>query len=255
MEVPKSLFRPDSHLTVEAVALYVDALKLDRLQGLPQAMLEHVEKCETCKGDVTNLFSLLVGEDYSTVTQHPFLNKAEQKPRSPLPAILRIAAVIVAVIGIGAMVAALYLRDDEAVTVTPAVAGHAQGDTIASEGPKEAGNKKKQESQKAFAARFVESPELEDLMRSSLRSAETEVLSPANGTSTRDGLFFRWTTSAAPPFDLTILDNRGFSVKSIALEISAFRMKDSLQAGLYYWKIIAEGNLLHVGKFFVRQEQ
>jgi hypothetical protein len=252
MEVPKSLFRPDSHLTVEAVALYVDALKLDRLQGLPQAMLEHVEKCESCKGEVTSLFSLLVGEDYSKETQHPFLVETRQKSRSPVPAILRIAAIIVAVIGIGAMVAALYLRDDETVTVTPVVAGHAQTDTSTSQVSAEAGNKTKQGPQKTFAARFVESPELEDLLRSSLRSAETEVLSPANGTSIRNGLFFKWTTSAHPPFDLTILDNRGSSVKSFALQTSPFKMKDSLQAGLYYWKLVAEGNLLHVGKFIVR---
>jgi hypothetical protein len=68
----------------------------------------------------------------------------------------------------------------------------------------------------------------------------------------RNGSTFQWTTSAHPPFDLTILDNRGFSVKSFALNTSAFRMKDSLQAGLYYWKLVAEGNLLHVGKFIVR---
>ncbi len=111
---------------------------------------------------------------------------------------------------------------------------------------------KREEATKILAARFVESPEFEDLMRSSVRSAETEVHSPADGSTFHPGSTFRWTTSAQPPFDLTILNNRGFSIKSFKLRSNAFKMKDSLQAGLYYWKLVAEGNLLHVGKFTVR---
>jgi hypothetical protein len=109
-----------------------------------------------------------------------------------------------------------------------------------------------EEASKIIAARFVESPELEDLMRSSVRSADTEVQSPANRSTVHRGSIFRWTTSAQPAFDVTILDNRGFSVKSFRLSTNAFVMKDTLQAGLYYWKLVAEGNLLHVGTFTVR---
>jgi hypothetical protein len=253
MEVPRSLFRPDSHLTVEAVALYVDALKLERMHQLPQPVLEHVEKCERCKGEVTGLFSLLAGEDYSKVTPHPFLNETGNAMPRPVLIFLRIAAVIVAVIGFSALVAVLFLQNNGNDTVTPAVTAGAQGDTSSSQGLTEAGTKKKEEPRKSIASRFVESPELEDLMRGSLRSAETEVPSPEDGAIVRAGSFFKWATSAHPPFELTILDNRGFSVRSFTVQSSEFRMEDSLQAGLYYWKLVAESNLLHVGKFTVQQ--
>jgi hypothetical protein len=252
MEVPGSLFRADSHLTDEAVALYVDALKLDRLRMLPQSMLEHVEKCETCKQEVTGLFSLLAEEDYSQLTPHPFLEETGNTKQRQIFTILRIAAIIVAVIGIGAIVVALFLRGNDKEIVTPVVTQRAQEDTSSSHGVAKVDKKKGEVAQSLIAARFVESPELEDLMRSSVRSAETEVQSPANGSTVHPGSILRWTTSAQPPFDLTILDNRGYAVKSFRLRSNAFDMKDSLQAGLYYWKLVAEGNLLHVGKFAVR---
>ncbi len=132
MEVPKGFFRPDSHLTEEAVALYVDALKLDRLRMLPQSMLEHVETCETCKEEITGLFSLLAEEDYSKVTLHPFLVEAGNKTQWSISTFLRIAAIVVAVAGIGAIVASLFLRGPDNDSASPVVTERAQGDTSSS---------------------------------------------------------------------------------------------------------------------------
>lgn len=252
MEVPGNFFRPDSHLTEEAVALYVDALKLDRLRMLPQSMVEHVQRCETCKVEITGLFSLLAEQEYSKVATHPFLEETANKTQWSISTILRIAAIVVAVIGISAIIVTLFVRGNDKDIVTPVVADRPLGDTSSSRSFTDADKTKKEEAPKVIAARFVESPELEDLMRSSVRSAETEIHSPASGSTVHPGSMFRWTTSAQPPFDLTILNNRGFSIKSFRLRSNAFNMKDSLHPGLYYWRLVAEGNLLHVGKFTVR---
>jgi len=252
MEVPNSHFRPDSHLTEEAVALYVDALKLDRLRLLPQSILEHVERCETCKEEITGLFSLLVEEDYSQLTSHPFLRETGRKTQSLVRTILRIAAIIVAVIAIGTIVVALFTGGNDKETVSSVVIDRTQRDTSSSHALTDVQKKEPQEPRKLIAARFVESPALEDLMRSTVRSAETEVHSPVNNSTVRPGSVFRWTTPAQPPFELTILDNNDSLVKSFRLRSTTCIMKDSLQAGLYYWKLVAEGNLLHVGKFTVR---
>jgi hypothetical protein len=106
--------------------------------------------------------------------------------------------------------------------------------------------------QQPLAAAFAESPEMEDLMKSAVRSEEVEVRSPADGSTVRPGIRFEWTATAKPPFELLILDNRERTVRSVQLQECAYLMKDSLLRGLYYWKLIGEGELLHVGKFKVR---
>jgi hypothetical protein len=106
--------------------------------------------------------------------------------------------------------------------------------------------------QELLAARFAGSPELEDLVQSTVRSEETSVHTPANGATVRSGARFSWTTSAHPPFELTVLDNQRHTVRSYRMATTQFVLRDSLEAGLYYWKLAAEGGLLHVGKFIVR---
>jgi len=245
-------FEKDAHLTEEAVSLYVDALKLGRAGSLPPTILRHVERCQYCKEEITGLFSLLSGEDYSKTGPHPFFDESTSKTQGRSFSILKIAAAVVAVMGVGFLGYMSFLR-----TSPNANELHSPTSTIGVDTGlvknRAAGSPKQQpDEQSLFAGRFTESRELEDLLRSSARSAETEVHSPANGGTIGRGWTFMWTTPAPPPYDITILDNRRRVVRSFQLDSSTFILKDTLQGGLYYWKLGAEGNLLHAGKFIVR---
>ncbi len=242
----------EAHLSEEAVSLYVDALKLDRVDQLPPRTVEHVRRCPECQKEITGLFSLLAEEDYSKTGPHPFFdNPARAVPREPLP-ILRIAAILVAAVGIGIIVYWIFLRAPEDDHRTQSVAVGTNIDTSSARSQADVTHAMPTVRQEQIADRFTTSPELEDLMRSSVRSAETEVQSPGIGGTVHAGSIFRWTTSAQPPFDLTILDNTGSVLTTHKLRASMFIINDSLQAGLYYWKLVAQDNLLHVGKFVVR---
>jgi len=246
------LFRPNGHLTEDGTALYVDALKLDRTEELPGAVLEHVKTCEPCKGEVTGLFSLLAEEDYATSGPHPYFD-AEATRRRVIPALLyRIAAVIVAAAGIGILLYTLPHRPDAPAPGAPSMTTRSTPDTAAKREEQVVAPKKTAESRELIAARFTESPELEDLMQSSPRSPDTEVQSPAKGARVSHGVVFRWTSSAAPPYELVVLDNRDRVIRTYTTSSDTLLVSDSLQAGLYYWKLLGEGNLLYVGKFLMR---
>jgi hypothetical protein len=245
-------FRKEAHLSEEDVSLYVDALKLGRVDQLPPLFVEHAKNCPECQGEITGLFSLLAEEDYSKTGLHPFFDSpAGPVQREPLP-ILKIAAMLAAAVGIGIMMYWLFLRAPGDDHRTQPVAVSTGIDTNSARPQAGATPAIPTVRQEQIAERFTTSPALEDLMRSSVRSAETEVQSPAIGGAVHAGSIFRWTTSAQPPFDLTILDNGGSPVRTYKLHSSMYKLKDSLQAGLYYWKLVGEETLLHVGKFVVR---
>jgi hypothetical protein len=245
-------FGKDAHLTEEAVSLYVDALKLGRTGSLPSSILQHVESCHDCKKEITGLFSLLAEVDYSKTGPHPFFDEVTGKTQGHGFSILKIAAAVVAVMGLALLGYMSLLRTSQNTNELQPPTSTTGEDTAFVKKRAVGSPKQQANEQSLLAARFTESPELEDLLRSSARSAETGVQSPANGSTIHRGWIFRWTTPALPPYDITILDNRRHVVRSFQLDTSAFILKDSLQAGLYYWKLGAEGSLLLAGKFIVR---
>jgi hypothetical protein len=248
----RQFFGKDTHLTEEAVSLYVDALKLGRTGSLPSSILQHVESCHDCKKEITGLFSLLAEVDYSKTGPHPFFDEVTGKTQGQGFSILKIAAAVVAVTGLALLGYMSFLRTsqntDERQPPTSAIGG----DTGVVMNRALGSPKRQAIEQSLIAGRFTESPELEDLLRSSARSVETGVQSPTDGSTIHRGWIFRWTTPAPPPYDITILNNRRHVVRAFQLDSNAFTLKDSLQAGLYYWKLGAEGNLLYAGKFIVR---
>lgn len=254
MEADKTsqFFENEGHLTGEGVSLYVDALKMARTEDLPPAVPEHVQGCQQCKEEVTGLFALLSREDYSTVGRHPYFDREAIATERTRFRVLKIAASIVAVVGVGglAYVSIIHMSTEEqrpeSIAISPRV------DTTHTVSPDSVTERRPPRDQALLAARFVESPELEDLLRNPARSSTTEVFSPANGASVRRNSLFRWETPAQPPFEIAILDNQRQTIRSFQTDTSEFVLQDSLQKGLYYWKLGGEGSLLHVGKFVVR---
>ena len=120
---------------------------------------------------------------------------------------MKIAASIVAVVGVGglAYVSTIRMSTDEQRPESTAVS--LRVDTTSTLAPDSGTERRPSRDQALLAARFVESPELEDLLRSPSRSSTTEVFSPANGATVRRNSLFRWETPAQPPFEIAILDN------------------------------------------------
>ena len=245
------LFGSGGHLTGEGVALYVDALKLGRTDALPGTILDHVQRCQECKEEITGLYAVVAEQDYSGTGPHPFFDSPPAAERTYRRTLFRIAATIVAVLGLGGLTYLAFFRSpDGTVDHHPATTEIRTDTTVRRLHAEE--QVPAVRSKELIAARFEESPQLEDLVQSTVRSEETAVRSPANGSTIRKGARFIWTTSAHPPFELTVLDNQRHMVRSFKVSATEFVLRDSLEAGLYYWKLGAEGNLLHVGKFMVR---
>ena len=245
------LFGSGGHLTEEGVALYVDALKLGRTDALPGTILDHVQRCQPCKEEITGLYALVADEDYAGTGSHPFFDSPPAVESTDRRYMFRIAATIVAMLGLGTLGYVLFLRSPESSMVQrPAVTETRTDTTIHTQRPER--QTPVVNRQELLAARFTESPELEDLVQSTVRSEETTIQTPANGSTVRSGATFSWTTSVHPPFELSVLDNQRHTVRSYRVPTTQFVLRDSLEAGLYYWKLAAEGDLLHVGKFIVR---
>jgi hypothetical protein len=245
------LYGDDGHLNGEGVALYVDALKLGRMDGLPPSMLDHVRACMECKQEITGLFALVADEQYPRSEPHPFFDRDTRGARTDRRLFYRMAAGLAAVLGIGALTYSIFFRSHDAPLTHPVAIVNGRTDSTGQTPPRvpPPGAIRPRED---MAARFERSPELEDLVNSTARSEETAVHSPANGTVVRNGDRFSWSTPALPPFNLSILDNKRHTVVATRTATDSFTLRDSLPAGLYYWKITAEGSLLHVGKFLVR---
>jgi hypothetical protein len=250
MEMNESFFGEGGHLNDEGTALYVDALKLNTTEQLPPHVRDHVAECLDCKKSVTELFALLDDADYGDVRSHPFF-RLPRETRSPVPFILKIAAVLAGVAGLATLT---YIID-------PFKQGPSPGQTSQTElkgGADSAGKVQRQGLKTGagegadFAANFEADPELDDLVNGRTRSGAFQALSPANGSVPGPDALFSWKTDGKNPLTLTIVNNRGGVILTQSGLRSRFVLGRKLTAGLYYWKIEDDSELLFVGKFLVR---
>lgn len=112
--------------------------------------------------------------------------------------------------------------------------------------------------------RFNPNPYYEEWISENVRSSSDiveTVLSPAiNDTIISSQVLFKFRLNELKPAQLIILDNNENEVKSVQLKnenlVYNFRLNISeLRAGLYYWKIEDENEVLFVSKFyFVKSE-
>jgi len=241
------------HLSSGELALYVDAMRLERAPELPGSIQLHVSRCEQCKKEVLELLELTDTLPYNTEEPHPYFDRVITPPSAAWVTAWRLAAVLALAVGLGAI---WYVLDpfgeirvepraesviedsarsaDEVATSTrePAV----------SEASTEAGD---------MAARFVESPNLEDLVGMPLRSGAAASGSPAAGAVLAAPIELTWRTTEAGPFRVSVLDNTDRVVLDTAVASSRVIVQQRLGPGLYYWKVVAGGKLQLVSKFLV----
>jgi len=108
-----------------------------------------------------------------------------------------------------------------------------------------------------IAENFYELPRYEEMINNPNYRAgySVKVLSPSNNFNTNCKISFEWESDLNPPFYLNILDNRGKTLCSYKVEGTKYVFNVPIPAGLYYWKLESEDELLHVGKFFINKPE
>jgi hypothetical protein len=236
------LFDENSHLNEEGVALYVDALKIDTLEQLPEPVLEHVSECATCKINIEDLFQLL--EDVGRPEErHSFF-----RPRPKLGSLnrsifYRIAAVLLVGIGLyGIIRLGLPGRDRGKIEgLTQNISPSSAGIDTSSKGT----------AQSLLSDNYAVSPELEDLIGVHYRSSDIEVESPTVGERIHGKVAFKWAWGEKEKLILKIVNNKGKEIHFAQINENGYEFSGTLDRGLYYWRLETGAELLYVGKFIV----
>ncbi len=237
-----SFFTSDGHLNENGTSLYADALLLNKLQKLPSQITEHVGSCNDCKELVFGLYEVMQEQPFNASLPHPFLD-APSKILS-FPVYYKAAAIFILAVAGGAV---FYIFSPRGSTDTPPPV-HA---TIPSAVPIDTTTAVKEDGKHMIAENSLPSDNLEDLVHSNFRSATIEVLTPDAEAIVSSPIKFQWKEYPRPVI-LKILNNKDVPVLTSNVKGNSFVTSRSFLPGLYYWKLEDEGELLFVGKFFVR---
>ena len=249
----KTMFVKSSHLTQEAIALYVDALKLDKTSQLPEDLLVHVADCELCKTEVTELFSMLEGEQYDRGETHPYFDTVRQKGRRKSWPAHRIAAILLLGAGVGLLVYYFNVSNEgRKLTSLPHPSRQAEARSDSTTAVPKRSATAGEPGKEVYAGNFDVSPNLEPLVGNELRSGAIQVLSPLNGAEVGERILFDWKGDGKGPLVLKVLTNAERVLVWRTLSNPRLELSMQLSPGLYYWKVESEGELRYVGKFFVR---
>ena len=99
-----------------------------------------------------------------------------------------------------------------------------------------------------LAENFTPSPNLEDLVGTTVRSSGVDIVSPSSGDTLTAPVRFAWKGTVSR---ILILSNTEQVIASADVSGSPFVLKEMLAPGLYYWKLEGNDELLAVGKFIV----
>lgn len=244
-----NFFENNEHLSETGIALYVDALKLERVHDLPRTILQHVEQCDECKMQVMQVAEIMKEEVIDKSVKHPYFD-GEKETSSPFSIIYRIAAVVIIAAFAGTMYYVLTDKsaDEETGITEQQVPNNIPVDSITAE--------KKQSPPKPpsnlFAANFEPSPNLEDLVQNEFRSSMIEIVSPKNGTVVPQPVILQWKNSGQK-ITVRVVNNKEVTIASVTMHGDRYTVKKKISPGLYYWKLETDSELLFVGKFLVKK--
>ena len=269
------------HLSDEQISLYVDALRLNKVDQLPADLLAHIDDCKACHRTAIELYSLLDEKGYDGVGAHPTLDKEKALVINMNRILLRVAAAVALLLvaffffdryqnmdAPGDMVKEnqpIENMDNQKKPEQPATQLPApEEEVVIEEAPVEVEKPKRQipqakspvnsiaSNRQLYAANFTPSEEWEDMVGESVRSVQLQVISPSTTQSFKPkaGIPFKWRGANIDRY-IVVLDNKGDEVQKAKVIANEFYMQLDVDPGLYYWKLESEDDLLHVGKFRV----
>lgn len=236
-------FDENLHLNEEGVALYVDALKLNTFEQLPEPVLVHVSECAVCKLNIEELFQLLEEEAEISGEQHSLFRPKPRMKGLNRSIFYRTAAVLF--IGFGLYgITRLGLpgrnqgkREGSAQNIPQSSAG--------------IDSSLKGTAKSLLSDNYSVSPELEGLIGVHYRSSDIEVESPTVGERIRGKVVFKWAWREKEKVILKIVSNKGKEVFIARTNDNDYEFSGNLDRGLYYWRLETADELLYVGKFLV----
>ena len=235
-------FTADGHLDDNGTSLTVEALILDRFSELPGPITAHIEECDHCKEQVLGLFELMKEQPLDRNIPHPYFDQA---PHTIVrfPGYLRMAAVLALALFTGTVFFLLSIRSaQQPPPLQTAIPSAVVPNDTGSSAP---------ERTELLAEHFIPSPNLDDLVHSEFRSESIEVLAPETEAIVHSPITFRWKEYPRAVI-LKVLNNRDITVLTTNVKGNRFVTSKNFPQGLYYWKLEDKGDLLYVGKFFVK---
>lgn len=233
-------FTEAGHLTELGTALFADGLTLGRTTELPTDLLRHIEACDDCKRRIMDVTEVVTEAGLDQWTRHPYFDGVRREKR-PSPQWYRAAAILALAFGI--RTAYIAMEPSELV--------------VTHSGPRSVGDVTDEHrsvmppAASAVEDRFRPSATLEDLLHTEFRSSSLEALAPTNGSTVRSPITFRW-KHAGGAVKIKILTNREIAVQTAIVRTGSFRTEKKFEPGLYYWKLEQEGEIRHLGSFFIR---
>jgi hypothetical protein len=250
-------FDDKGHLNDGGVSIYVDALKLNREDKLPEALTYHVESCPVCKQSIVLLDDLLREHTYDTLVFHHRLSEKKLLTRNAYLS-LRVAAGLILILGL-AFVASIVLFDRD-VTISDTESMHDAGDLgeeYAEEMPPvvlpspDNDDPGIDRDEQLYGANFETSTVYESLLNIRYRSHGIQVILPKTGEEIDGTVHFDWDIQYTGTIYLTILNNREDEIHTEELIDNSFLYSAELEPGVYYWKLESEDELLYTGKFII----
>ena len=152
----------------------------------------------------------------------------------------RIAAITLALIGLAILGLILFVPAPDGST-KPGQTGPAKNP-----GPSAA-----REGLPAMEPEYRPLHALEALIGSLPRRAEFRVVSPEESVAKGKLIVFRWLSEKGGPWKVTILNNKGITLKEEVAREPEYTLS-SPKPALYYWTVAKEDTLLHAGRLKVR---
>lgn len=236
-------FSADGHLDELGIALYTDALSVNTTAAVPTDIVRHVEECDFCKQHILAVSELIDSQAIQTLKHQPNHDTAIQ-PTFGTVFWYRAAAVVLFFFISSSAYFFVSQQNADAPVVTIEHPRHDQ--TTASEP-----TNTPQKHEPILADNFSSSPNLEGMLRTDFRSSSIDVISPEIGEIVRPPITFRW-KETGHPMKLKILTNKEVTILTAIVPADSFRSAKQFNAGLYYWKLELNDELLYLGKFFVK---
>ncbi len=265
----------NGHLSDEASAVLVEALRHRKKVDVPADVLNHVETCKECKDKIIDVVTFLRHPHAAPIRVTPVKTKIQRSWYfSKVAAVFAVFALLISVYFFVIKNPSFFGRftsdsfDDipqeeviqSETTDSTGIKSSKEEGTIRPEAngrvPAAAADANGSQRQKTTAQlpalRYQVNPNLENMIGSRLRSGLFEALTPKNNSVLTIPIQFSWKKEFLTPHTLKIVNNMNDLLYQFAVKGNSFEFTGNLQPGLYYWKIESQNELLYVGKFFIK---
>jgi len=280
--VTKNKYLSDTgHLKDEYISLYIDAHILDKVNELPQEILEHVEDCQVCKQNIINVYDLMKNIDSIKHEEHPYFNFKKSESinlkKTNFSVFFRIAASLLIIICIG-MTGYYFLNNTQRK-----INKFSKSENILKDSTKLENNtledstdikdrikedlkikiedsKREIEINELIAENELEgeefqvSPIMLSMLGTTSRSDFLEVKEPKDSTIFKyeQVVNFSWNSDIEEEIKLKIFNYKDELVfESKELKTDEFTLTEPLLSGAYIWKIESTDEMYYLGLFFI----